>query len=62
MKGALRTLSLLAAMMTPQFLRGYKTAKTSGDVVPVKPRFIAGDQFYKHMPMKRVNGKWKVKR
>lgn len=36
-------------------------AEAAGIKVP-KPRFVAGDQFYKHLQFKRVNGKWRVKR
>lgn len=27
-----------------------------------KPRFVAGDHFYKLLSMKRVDGKWRCKR
>jgi hypothetical protein len=36
-------------------------AKKAG-VKIVKPRFVAGDHFYKQLSIKRVNGKWRVKR
>jgi hypothetical protein len=43
MKGTLKTLSILAAMMTPQFLRGYKTNPETKEEIPVKARFVPGD-------------------
>ena len=61
MRGVLRTLSILSAMFTPQFMRGTKV-NAKGEKVDVKPRFVAGDKFYNHISFKRVKGKWKGKR
>lgn len=61
MRGVLRTLSILSAMFTPQFMRGTKI-NAKGEEVDVKPRFVAGDKFYNHLRFKRVNGKWKCKK
>lgn len=60
MKGAIRTLSILTIL--PALFRGTKVDNVTGDVVPVKPRFLPGDKFYNYMRYKRVNGKWRVKR
>lgn len=38
-----------------------ETAEAAGIKIP-RPRFVAGDQFYKHLQFKRINGKWRVKR
>lgn len=62
MKGALRYLSLLTAMLTPQFMRGSKVDKTTGEKRPVKPRFVPGDRFYAYLQYKRHKGKWVVRR
>lgn len=28
----------------------------------IKDRYVSGDNFYNHLPMKRIGGKWRVKR
>lgn len=60
MKGIIRTLSILSII--PAMFRGTKTNPETGVIEPVKPRFIPGDKFYNYLPMKRVGGKWRVKR
>lgn len=51
------------AMMGMMSALGIKpeVAEAAGVKIP-KPRFVAGDHFYKQLQYKRVNGKWKVKR
>jgi hypothetical protein len=61
MRGILRTLSILSAMFTPQFMRGTKV-NAEGKEVDVKPRFVPGDKFYNQISFKRVKGKWRGKR
>lgn len=51
------------AMMGMLSTAGIKpeAAAAAGIKIP-KPRFVAGDHFYKHLQIKRVKGKWRVKR
>jgi hypothetical protein len=38
-----------------------EVAEAAGMKLP-KPRFVAGDHFYKQLQFKRVKGKWRCKR
>lgn len=60
MKGAIRTLSVLA--MIPDLFRGTKIDSKTGEKVPIKPRFIPGDKFYNFLSYKKVKGKTVVKK
>lgn len=52
-------LAMMAAMSA--FSIKPEAAEAAGIKIS-KPRFVAGDHFYKQLSFKRVNGKWKVKR
>lgn len=60
MKGAIRTLSILASI--PNIFRGTKVDAKTGETKQIKARFIPGDKFYNFLSRKRVNGKWSVKK